>query len=115
MAPTTQEPDDDAEHDTHCCGKCCLVFTSLDAYIQHKLSKDNCKVTYTKGNRWLIPRIVVKKEKRAVPVGARKGDNAWGSEESSKASARKKGMVIFYINMIAKFQVDLPGIGSLFL
>ena len=92
---TAVQPDNDAnndmDQDTHCCGKCRLVFTSLDAYIQHKLSKDNCKVTYTKSSRWLIPRIVVKKEKRVVPVDVVKDGNACENQDSSEASAPRKG------------------------
>jgi len=97
---TAVQPDNDAnndmDQDTHCCGKCRLVFTSLDAYIQHKLSKDNCKVTYTKSSRWLIPRIVVKKEKRVVPVDVAKDSNACKNQESSEACPPRKGTVAFF-------------------
>ena len=47
--------------DTHSCGKCQLVFTSLDEYVRHKLDHDNCKVTYSKSyrnKRVLIPKVI---------------------------------------------------------
>ena len=94
VVPAALHQSNGTQEDTHCCGKCRLVFTSLDSYIQHKLSVDNCKVTYTKGNRWLIPRIVIKKETSRVAV---KNDE---NRESSKSSPQKKGTWLYYDDVI---------------
>ena len=47
----------DEELDTHRCARCKMVFTSLNKYVKHKLSQDNCKVVFQRACKTLIPQI----------------------------------------------------------
>ena len=62
--PSADDDGGDAgDDDTHCCTKCHLVFTSLDAYVQHKLSKDACRPLPAGRGRSTLPRFSAKSRK----------------------------------------------------